>query len=654
MNSHPTDINDETKRVRRLISVLGILLVLSGQFLDFSTPIPDNVLLPPYMWLSILGILLFICGLVLRPVPFIQALAARLPHARTFSWVLAAAVVSVFAAAAMIRFEAYNRLNYIPILTLWLISIICYLTAFCSRPFSAVRWREWLRDHRSEIVAVALITIVAAILRFYLLGKIPRIINGDEGAMGLIAQTTTSGDLNNPFALWQNFSALYLQITNLLSRFFGTTPFALRFLPAIGGTLAIPALYLFARQIAGRRTALIAATLLAISHTHIHFSRIAPVAYIHDTWLIPLELYFLLSGIQKRSSWRAAVAGILLALHYSVYLTAQLVTALILVYMLVGLLLLRSWFKPALRQLAVFWGGFLIVVLPEACYVWGHPDEFFSRLNADGSMQSGWLAVTMAQTGQSAFQILGGRVVHAFLSLIYYPAIEFYGSPMPMLSFILAALFLLGLGISLWRTRSPGNLLLNGYFWAPTLAVGIFAMPPAADSYRMLTVLPAAFLMAAVALDQMLDLLGLGWKSSRTGYTIAVSCVLMSLLGFNLWTYFGDFGGQCRFGGTPADRFASYLGSYVRTIDNESRVYLLSDADYFYGSHPSVDFLSQHRLIINFPEPVDTLASSSGETIIANPARIDELETWIHGHPGGTINYLYDCTKNILLAYRLP
>ena len=130
--------------------------------------------------------------------------------------------------------------------------------------------------------------------------------------------------------------------------------------------------------------------------------------------------------------------------------------------------------------------------------------------------------------------------------------------------------------------------------------------------------------------------------------------MLVSLLGFNLWTYFGDFGGQCRFGGTPSDRFASYLGSYVRTIDNESRVYLLSDADYFYGSHPSVDFLSQHRLIINFPEPVDTLASSAGETIIANPARIDELETWMHGHPGGTINYLYDCTRNILLAYRLP
>ena len=654
MNSHSTEVNDETKRVRRLITILGILLVLAGQFWDFSTPLPDNVLLPPYMWLSILGILLFICGLVLRPVPFIQSLAARLPHARTFSWVLAAAVASVFTAAAMIRFEAYNRLNYIPILTLWLISIICYLTAFCSEVLARVQWREWFREHRNEILALALITIAGACLRFYLLGDIPRIINGDEGSMGLIAQTTTSGDLNNPFALWQNFSALYLQITNLLFRFFGTTPFALRLLPAIGGTLAIPALYLFARQIAGRRTALIAATLLTISHTHIHFSRIAPVAYIHDTWLIPLELYFLLTGIQKRSSWRAAIAGILLALHYSVYLTAQVVTALILVYMLVGFLLLRSWFKPALRQLGVFWGGFLIAMLPEACYVWGHPDEFFSRLNADGSVQSGWLAQTMAQTGQSAVQVLAGRVVHAFLSLIYYPAIDFYGSPIPMLTFLLAALFLLGLGIALWRTRSPEHLLLNGYFWAPTLAVGIFATPPSADSYRMLTVLPAAFLMAAIALDQLLELLGLGWKDSRKAYGIAVGTVLVSLLVFNLWTYFGDFGGQCRFGGTPSDRFASYLGSYVRTIDSESQVYLLSDTDYFYGSHPSVDFLSHSRSIVNFPGPVDTFSASSGETVIANPVRISELETWIHEHPGGKINYLHDCTTRILLAYRVP
>jgi hypothetical protein len=69
----------------------------------------------------------------------------------------------------------------------------------------------------------------------------------------------------------------------------------------------------------------------------------------------------------------------------------------------------------------------------------------------------------MASTGQSAFQVLGGRVIHAFMSLIYYPTIDFYGSPVPMLTLFSAAMFLLGLGISLWRTRAPGYLLLNGF-----------------------------------------------------------------------------------------------------------------------------------------------------------------------------------------------
>jgi hypothetical protein len=654
VNNRQTDVDDATKRVRRFIAVLGVLLVLAGQFLDFSAPIRANAVFPPYIWLSILGVLLFISSMILRPAPVVQALFNRLPHVRTFSWVLAAGVFSVFATLAMVRFQQYARVNYIPILTLWGLSMVCYIAAFAGGLPARVRWMGWLKEHRSEILAVGLITIAGAILRFYLLGAIPRIINGDEGALGLAAQSTTGSDLSNPFALWDNFSGLYLQTTNLVFQLLGVTPFALRLLPAIGGTLAIPASYLFARQVAGHRTALIAAILLAFSHAHINFSRIAPVAYIHDTWLVPFELYFLLSGIEKRSSWRAALGGMLLALHFSVYLTAQVISALILVYMVIGFLFLHAWLKPAIRQLAVFWGGFLIVVLPEAVFIWGHPNEFFSRLNAEGTFQSGWLAQTMAQTGQSAFQIVAGRVVHAFLSLIYYPAIDFYGSPIPMLTFITAALFLLGLGIALWRTRSPEYLLLNGYFWAPALAVGIFATPPSADSYRMLTVFPAAFLMAAIALDQMLDLFGLGWNHSRMAYGIAAGIVLLSLLGFNLWTYFGDFAGQCRFGGTRSDRFASYLGSYVRTIDNESRVYLLSNDDYFYGSHPSVDFLSQHTPIINFPEPVQALDAASGETVIANPDRIDELETWIHNHPGGQINYLHDCTTRILLGYHLP
>ena len=215
-------------------------------------------------------------------------------------------------------------------------------------------------------------------------------------------------------------------------------------------------------------------------------------------------------------------------------------------------------------------------------------------------------------------------------------------------------MFLAGVGIALWRIRNPSYLLLNGYFWGATFSIAMFAIPPAADSYRMLMALPAALIMASLGLDQILELLGLGSKTARNAYIFSVSAILTSLLAFNLWTYYGDFAGQCRFGGNLPGRFASYLGGYAKTIDNELSVYLLSDDLFFYGSHASTDFLSGRRKITNFPDLIDLLNPVSGETIIANPARIAELEVWARAHPGGQLHYRYDCDNTILLAYQVP
>ncbi|MCI0555422.1 MAG: hypothetical protein L0287_31135, partial [Anaerolineae bacterium] len=217
-----------------------------------------------------------------------------------------------------------------------------------------------------------------------------------------------------------------------------------------------------------------------------------------------------------------------------------------------------------------------------------------------------------------------------------------------------SVLFLIGLGIALIRVRQPAYLLLNGYFWGATFSIGVFAIPPSADSYRMLMALPAAFVMCAIGLEQVLELFGMGWENTKTAYSFSVSVVLLSLLILNLWTYFGDFAGQCRFGGNLAGRFASYLGSYVRTIESESTVYLLSDAQFFYGSHASTDYLSGLRPIVNHFEPVGTLTPITGETIIANPDRIKELEDWARLNPGGEVRYQYDCKRTILLGYQIP
>jgi hypothetical protein len=170
----------------------------------------------------------------------------------------------------------------------------------------------------------------------------------------------------------------------------------------------------------------------------------------------------------------------------------------------------------------------------------------------------------------------------------------------------------------------------------------------------MLMALPPAFIMAAVGLDQILELLGLGWNNTRFAYLFSTASILVSLLIFNVWTYFGDFAGQCRYGGNLEGRFASYLGIYVKTIENELPVYLLSNDIYFYGSHASTDFLSDRRSVTNFPDPIDMLNPVSGETIIATPDRIKELEDWARLHPGGQLHYRYDCQTTILAAYQVP
>lgn len=644
------------RNVQRVFTFIAILMLMIGQILVYTTPVQKDVIFPWALWISIAGILLFILSHLYRPSRFVQNFFARFQFSQTTFWITSAFILSLLAVLTMILFDQRERTNFIPVLTFWLFAAICYIAAFSKSPSSAAQVWSSLRRHRYELAGIGLVTLLGLALRFYKLGEIPKVVNGDEARVGIAALGYLS---QNPFSLWENFGGLYTQVISLALKVFGVSPFSLRFAAAVGGTLAIPSIYLLARQISGRRIALIAACMLAVSHTHIHFSRTVAVAYIQGTWLIPLELYFLLSGLIKRSSWRTAASGVLLAMHYTVYLDSQIITALVLVYMLIAFLLLRPWFKPALDQTLIFWGGFGLILLPELVYILQHPDIFFDRLNQDGMFQTGKLAQTMASTGQNAAQVLGGRVVHAFLSLIYYPSIDFYGSLTPMLSLMSAMLFLLGLVVALWKMRSPGLLLLNGYFWAGTLSVGIFALPATADTYRMLIVLPAAFLLAAMGLNYVLQVLGLGWAQNWKVYISVTGLTLSGLLVFNTWAYYFNFAGRCLYSDDDRGetRFASYLGNYTHTVGRENILYLLSDDVYFYGSHDSVDFLSGRRpmeAMVNVPESIDTLQVKPNETLIATPNRIAELRTWANTHPGGELHYEYDCQDPILLAYQFP
>ena len=642
----PKPMSPPEQRARALLGTLFLILLFAGQLFVASGSDSLNA----GLLISAAAIVLLVWTRVSRPPTWITASVNRLSLSYTHLLIIVA-VCSVIAAIALdIHFEQLDRRNYLPVVILWVGGSLAWLAAWA--PGWKPDWRTWLKAHRGELITIGLVTLAAAAFRFYQLGQIPRVINGDEGLIGQFALGSDRNPLANPFSLFENFGGLYMQLIALGIRLFGRDPFALRLMPAIGGSLTIPVVYGLGRWLLGRRPALVAAMLLAVSHAAIHFSRTVAVAYTQGTWLVPLELYFFISGLQRRSARRMALGGLFLGLHFSIYVSAQIIAAMLVVYLVIVAIINRSLVRPAWRPIAIFGLTALLVASPQLVYNTRHLDQFMARLNADGTFQSGWLASQMAVTGQSAPQILLDRIAHTFLSLIYYPADEFYGSTIPILGVVTAVFFMLGLGYSLWRTRDPHYLLLNGYFWSGIVAIGIFSVPPGADSYRVLIVLPAAILMAAIGLELVLNVLALTAPDRRPIRIGVLACFVGAIALINLQSYFVDFATQCRYGGGLGTSFASYLGHYERTLKPETTVYLLSSDSLRYGTHLSVDFLGGGIPVINYPDPVTTLRPEADTVIVAIPDRVNELRDWTRDHPGGSLHYEYDCGQLMLAAYK--
>ena len=68
--------------------------------------------------------------------------------------------------------------------------------------------------------------------------------------------------------------------------------------------------------------------------------------------------------------------------------------------------------------------------------------------------------------------------------------------------------------------------------------------------------------------------LGLSWERWERGYAILLGAVLASVIIFNMWVYYFDFAGNCRYGSdNPQTRFDSYLGEYLRTTPVEVPIF---------------------------------------------------------------------------------
>jgi 4-amino-4-deoxy-L-arabinose transferase-like glycosyltransferase len=545
--------------------------------------------------------------------------------------------------------------SYWDIFYVWVAAAACFVAAFVHRP--RIDLAAWWRAYRWELLAVIALTAAAAVLRFVELGRVPNIVSGDEGRIGLLSLSAIDGEINNMLATTFGHSTLYLLIIGALMRLSDIGPHGLRLTSAIAGALTVPAVYLLARRMFNVRTALVAAALLTVSHLHLHFSRIVVAGGIQDALFATMAFYFLLTGLEKRSALRLVLSALVIGSHVYIYMGARLVILFVPVYVLALLIVEPKTVKENALNLAAFAVMLAIMVVPMGVWALAHPADFMARANQVGVFQSGWLASEAIKLNQSQQHILLNLLLQAFLTVNYYPATGFYNSPLPMLDFLSGAIFMLGIGYSLYHVFDRRHLLLQGWFWSGVVVGGALVVLPAISAYRILIIFPAVCIFVGLGLDRLIEFaLPSRAASRRLLQAGLVAAFIVVVSTSNVRAYFADYGPSCRYEDWGT-RFASYMGEALGRSGPSYRAFLFGYPRIWYGIHPSVDYLSGRIPITDIKEPLrapaNLLKPGEGGIFFFTPDREKELAFVQQAHPGGQVRQVYDCKQLMLTIYQL-
>lgn len=395
------------------------------------------------------------------------------------------------------------------------------------------------RVFKSEIVFVVLITLLALGIRFWHLGSSVRMMI-DEGHFALgTAYFWTFPDVKllEPMPTSASFPFIYSYGQSGMVALFGRNFLGLRALSALLGTLTVPALYLLARELFDRRTAVIAALVLLTFPPQVHYSRLA-LNNIADPFFGTLALGLLARAVRTRRRFDYVLGGAILGFTQYFYEGGRLLyPALAAAWLLIGLLLWRR--RPSVRGMIGAALAFVLVAAPVYYALTGLHFPLTDRLDKTEYDQFYWGYHREPND-------LHTRLVHFRHSLmVYVNAPEntsfnyylYYGGRYPLILPVIVPLFLLGLVIAAWRWRTPGVLPLG---WVFATSLGNAMLVESAVSARYVVVFPGLALLIALGIRYTPGLFHLPRRTERgqTGFMLALAGIVALVQGYY---YFGPF-----------------------------------------------------------------------------------------------------------------
>jgi 4-amino-4-deoxy-L-arabinose transferase-like glycosyltransferase len=546
------------------------------------------------------------------------------------------------------------------------------------------KWRESLRavprNTWLEAATVAALTLLAFVLRATALDSVPYTLGGDEAWHGLLARQVLDGQLQNPFAMgYMSMPTAFYWPLSWSLRLVGNTVTGLRFPAALVGTITIPVLYLFARDLWGRRTAFLSAAFVATYDYHVHFSRLG-ANNIWDPLFVILMLWALDRGLRGNAAEPAQpqeagqvepsplryryflLAGVAMGLSMFFYTGARLLPV------LAGIYAAFVWMRRGRKvprlglHLALLIVACVTVAGPMLSYAQSHPDEWNARLNQVGILQSGWLEREPELTGKSTGEILADQFIRAAGAFHYYPdRTAWYAIERPLLGFLAGAFAILGMAwaVAYWKDRRTFLVLL--WFWSVIITGGMLTESPP-SSQRLVIAIPAVALLVAFGLEQSVRLASRLLDIGRRWEKMALGALVVVLAISSIYFYFVEFIPTRRYGSANGET-ATMMGHYLRDLGDDWHAYIFG-APRLYWNFGTMPFMAPRVQGTDVVEPLegppDFLDQAddpvySGTVFLFLPERSEELNWVQQALPGGQIREFYDASGVLeFIAYQYP
>jgi len=404
-------------------------------------------------------------------------------------------------------------------------------------------WKRLVIDKLDASIMFVLF-IIAFAVRVYNLSQ--TYINPDEIIYTRRAAITMGSDWNWRYEFMWDQPPMFIYILAVLMNLTDGSLSTLRLFSVLSGAVSVPLLYVVGKSMFTRRTASIAAFLLAIDGMHVLYSRLTYIEAI-DILLLLLSVFFYWEYIVKRQSTKhSVIGGVVLGLAQ---ITKYISLVIYPVFFLFGLVFeRRAFFSKKFLLFTVF---SVLVFVPVGLALLVNRANPFWFLFAQWSY---WQSpVTQAKTALQGSEVLLNPITYVLIHVAgdrpweTYPSYTAYSG---LATIVLVLALLAGAYGLATRQRSPAFALI-GY-----AAFTVFYLVyPSRRPYHMLYALPFVLLLIGFMFDRalagisslrrlrlpykVLALLAVGLTLTYMGMT-AIAVPAYSRPGFSLWDSFTE------------------------------------------------------------------------------------------------------------------